>query len=106
MTEHECNNHSHECIARHEALDVVKDKVGQIFDVICGGLEPENSMKTKVDVLFSERHERRAFNQKIILTFVISAVMLIFWCGQESASIKNHSERLDKIEQRLDAIGK
>lgn len=104
MTEHQCNEHSQECILRHEAQNESKEQIKEMYKIICGGTEPENSMKTKVDVLFIERHERRAFNQKLILAFALAVVSFIFWCGRISAVIQEHSQRLDKMEQRIESI--
>lgn len=104
MTNQECAGHSQECILRHEAQSESKEQIKEMYKIICGGTEPESSMKTKLDILFNERHERRAFNQKVIFAFSIAVISFIFWCGKESTMIQNHSERLDKIEQSINKL--
>jgi hypothetical protein len=93
-----------ECILRHKQQDEFNEKVDQMYEVICGGMEPENSMKVKVDTLYSERRERRSLNSKLFFTFAITLVTVIFWCGYNFAVIKNHEDRLDTIEAKLSNV--
>jgi len=101
MTEQHCDEVTNQaCALRHKAQDESKEQIKEIYEIICGGTCPENSMKTKVDTLFKERNETRGW----LVANLFTVLIIFFWCGYQYSVLQGHTEAINKIENRLDAM--
>lgn len=89
-----------DCILRHKKQDECNSKIDQMFEIICGGLEPENSMKTKVDTLYKERAEIK----KIFIANLTMLIAIVFWCGYQYAVLDSHTAKIAELEKKMDSI--
>lgn len=99
----DCDNTTNtECLLRHKRQDDTEKMITQMYEIICGGLHPENSLSTKVDEMYKENRAVKNF----VKGCLISLVMLIFWCGYQFAVLQHCVERIEKIEVQIESIGK
>lgn len=98
----ECNNTSEECILRHKRQDETEKKIDEMYEIICGGIHPEDSLSTKVNEMWKENQSVKNF----IKGCVVSLVVLIFWCGYQFAILQNCVAKLSVLEAKIESISK
>lgn len=98
----ECNSSNEECILRHKRQDETEKKIDQMYEIICGGIHPENSLSTKVDEMWKENQSVKNF----IKGCIVSLVVLIFWCGYQFAILQNCVAKLSVLEAKIESISK
>ena len=92
------NTISQECILRHKRQDETDAKINQIYDIICGGLHPEQSLSTKVNEMYEANNSFKSFIKGCILSLVV----LVFWCGYQFAVLQHCVTKLEKLEARIE----
>lgn len=98
----ECTNTNEDCILRHKRQDETEKKIDQMYEIICGGIHPENSLSTKVDEMWKENQSVKSF----IKGCIISLVVLIFWCGYQFAILQNCVSKLNTLEAKIESVSK
>lgn len=93
-------NETTECALRHKRQDDTEKMIAQMYEIICGGIHPENSLSTKVDEMYTENRAIKNF----IKGCLISLVALIFWCGYQFAILQGCVDKIEKIEVQLESI--
>lgn len=98
-----CNEtDNQECLIRHKRLDDTEKMITQMYEVVCGGIHPENSLSTKVDEMYRENQGMKNF----IKGCVVALITLIFWCGYQFATLQNCVQRIEKMEVKIGQLSK
>ena len=98
----DCKGNTEDCFLRHKRQDDTEKKINEMYDIICGGIHPENSLSTKVNEMLNENKSVKNF----IKSCIVSLVILIFWCGYQYAVLHNCEQKIDKLETRIESISR
>lgn len=91
-----------DCLLRHERQDKLEKQIAEIYEVICGGVHPENSLSTKVNEMWRENQGIKNFIKGTLVSFLI----LIFWCGYQFALLNGCIKKIEQLEARFESISK
>lgn len=91
-----------DCKLRHKRQDETETKITEIYEVICGGLHPENSLSTKVNNMYKEHKETKNF----IKGCIVSLIVLIFWCGYQYATLTHCVDKINKLEKKIEQFSR